>query len=131
MCHNAIVLFIMDFLISTFAAEILFRQGSEKWQIWPYAASGSIPESMPAYTARMEKSGRILIPAALRRRLGLSAGSQVLLRIEDSGELALTSRSQALAQVRAQVRQYIPVGEDLAEELIRDRRTEAAREDPE
>jgi AbrB family looped-hinge helix DNA binding protein len=84
---------------------------------------------METYTTRLEKSGRILIPAAVRRHLGLSEGSQVLVKVEESGTLQVTSRSQALARVRQEIRKYIPAGEDLAEELIRDRRAEIDRED--
>lgn len=86
---------------------------------------------MGTYTTRLEKSGRILIPAAVRRQLGLSEGSQVLLKVEESGTLQVTSRSQALAKVREEIRKYIPAGRDLAEELIRDRRAEVEREDEE
>jgi AbrB family looped-hinge helix DNA binding protein len=86
---------------------------------------------METYTTRLEKSGRILIPAAVRRHLGLSKGSQVLVKVEDSGTLQVTSRSQALAKVRHEIRKYIPAGQDLAEELIRDRRAEVEREDEE
>ena len=86
---------------------------------------------METYTTRLEKSGRILIPAAVRRHLGLSEGSQVLVKVEDSGTLQVTSRSQALAKVRQEIRKYIPAGQDLAEELIRDRRAEVEREEEE
>ena len=86
---------------------------------------------METYTARLEKSGRILIPAVLRRRLGISAGSQVLVKVEESGALQVTTRSQALAKVREEIRKYIPAGQDLAEALIRDRRAEIEREDEE
>jgi len=58
---------------------------------------------METYTTRMEKSGRILIPAAVRRHLGLSEGSQVLVKVEDSGALQVISRSQALAKVRREI----------------------------
>ena len=83
---------------------------------------------METYTTRLEKSGRILIPVAVRRHLGLSEGSQVLVKVEESGALQVTSRSQALAKVREQIRKYIPAGQDLAGELIRDRRAEVERE---
>ena len=86
---------------------------------------------METYTTRLEKSGRILIPAAVRRHLGLSEGSQVLVKVEESGALQVTSRSQVLAKVRQEIRKYIPAGRDLAEELIRDRRAEVEREDQE
>ncbi len=87
--------------------------------------------SMDTYTyrAQLEKSGRILIPVAVRRRLGLTEGSQVIVKVEESGALQVTSRSQALASVRKEIRKYIPAGRDLVEELIQDRRAEAERED--
>ena len=86
---------------------------------------------MGRYTTRLEKSGRISIPASVRRQLGLSAGSQVLVKVEESGTLQVTSRAQALAKVREEIRKYIPAGQDLAEKLIRDRRAEVEREDQE
>ena len=87
-------------------------------------------ETMETYTTRLEKSGRILVPASVRRRLGLSEGSHVVVKVEPSGALEITSRSQALSKVREEIRRYIPAGRDLAEELIRDRRAEVEREDP-
>lgn len=86
---------------------------------------------METYTTRIEKSGRILIPASVRRRLGLSEGSQIIVKVEDSGAIQLTSRSQALAKAREQVRKYVPAGRDLVDELIRDRRAEVESEDQE
>jgi AbrB family looped-hinge helix DNA binding protein len=84
---------------------------------------------MGTYTTRLEKSGRILIPAAVRRRLGLSEGSQVVVKVEDSGALEITSRSQALTKVREEIRKYIPADRDLVDELIHDRRAEVDQED--
>ncbi len=79
---------------------------------------------METYTTRLEKSGRILIPASVRRHLGLTEGSPVVVKVEPSGALQITSRSQALAKVRKEIRKYIPPGRDLAKELMRDRRKE-------
>jgi AbrB family looped-hinge helix DNA binding protein len=84
-----------------------------------------------SYTTRLEKSGRILIPAALRRHLGLSVGSPVIIKLDESGALEITSRSQALAKVQRELRKYIPKGEDPAAELIRDRLAEVERENKE
>ena len=84
---------------------------------------------METYTTRLEKSGRILVPASVRRRLGLSEGSQVVVKVESSGELGITTSSQSLPKVRQEILKYVPRGRDLAEELIRDRRDEVVRED--
>ncbi len=85
-----------------------------RWMIYTAA--------MRTYRARVDKSGRILIPARVRRQLGLSEGSQVLIDVDKSGALHVATRSQALSKVRQEILKYIPTGEDLAEELIRDRR---------
>lgn len=84
---------------------------------------------MAAYTTRLEKSGRILIPAAVRRQLKLAEGSSVLVRVDQEGTLHISSRAQALDKVHTEIRKYIPAGEDLVEELLRDRRSAAERED--
>jgi AbrB family looped-hinge helix DNA binding protein len=83
---------------------------------------------METYTTHLEKSGRILIPAKVRRSLGLSEGSPVVVKVESSGALQITSRSQALARARKEIRKYIPAGRDLAQELIRERQAEVKRE---
>lgn len=86
---------------------------------------------METYALRLEKSGRILIPATVRRRLGLSERSQVIVKVEPSGTIEITSRSQALAKARQEIRKYIPDGRDLVDELIEDRRKEAEQEEGE
>lgn len=84
---------------------------------------------MESYSARLEKSGRILIPAAVRRNLGLSEGSMVVMKVEPSGTIEIVSRSQALAKARKDLRKLVPAGRDLVQELIDDRRREAAEMD--
>ena len=78
---------------------------------------------------KIEKSGRILISAVVRRELHLKEGeSQVLLTVEGA-EVKLTTRREALKQVRAELRRFVSEGTDLAGELLAERRREAARED--
>jgi AbrB family looped-hinge helix DNA binding protein len=83
---------------------------------------------METYTSRMERSGRILIPAAVRHRLGLREGSEVIVRVEESGQLQVTSRAQALARAQGELRKYVGPNRALADELIAERRAEAERE---
>jgi len=80
---------------------------------------------MTAYTAKLEKSGRIVIPADCRAALGLRPGDQVVLRLED-GELRLLSRKQALRRAQALVRSASG-GASLSQMLIAERRAEAKR----
>ena len=82
---------------------------------------------METISVKIEKSGRILIPAVVRRRLHLKEGTEMILRVDDTG-IQLGTREQALARVREELRRYIPEGACLSEELIQERRAEAERE---
>jgi len=85
-------------------------------------------EIMQTFTAQLEKSGRILIPAPVRRKLALREGSQVIVKVNEKGGLNVESRSQALARIQSKLRKYIPEGALVSDQLIADRRAEAARE---
>ena len=76
---------------------------------------------------RIEKSGRVMIPAVIRRQLNLKEGNEVLLRIDDTG-IQMSTREQALARIQKRLRRYIPENRVLSEELIEERRAEAERE---
>ena len=83
---------------------------------------------MDTIAVRIEKSGRVLIPAVIRRRLNLEEGNEVLLRIDGTG-IQMGTRQQALDRIQKRLRQYIPENRVLSEELIEERRAEADRED--
>jgi AbrB family transcriptional regulator (stage V sporulation protein T) len=84
---------------------------------------------MERFAAKVEKSGRILIPAPVRRQLGLKEGeSEVLVEVDQTG-LKVSTRRQIIERSREMLRKYIPEGTDLTAELIEDRRREAQRED--
>jgi len=82
---------------------------------------------MTAYKGRIVSGGRLQLPADVRKELGLADGDDVRMEVVD-GELRVRSFKAAIQRVRAIVRQYVPEGLSLADELISDRRAEAARE---
>ncbi len=82
---------------------------------------------MTAYRGRIVSGGRLQIPADVRRELGLVDGDNVRLEVVD-GELRVRTYPAVIGTIQAEVRRYIPVGISLSDELIEDRRTEAARE---
>lgn len=83
---------------------------------------------MPSHI-KMAKNGRLVLPAALRKEVGLSGAGDLLARVEN-GVIILERHKKALERVRNLVRQYAPAeeGVSVADELIAERHTEAARE---
>lgn len=81
---------------------------------------------MSHHTVTMGDRGRLVIPAETRRRLGLSAGDRLVLS-DENGELRLLPVS---ARVKALCGGWADAASDrqLVDELIADRRNEAARE---
>ena len=75
----------------------------------------------------MARDGRVVIPANVRTQIGMPRGGDFVLHVED-GVVRLEPISHALARVRALVKQYVPEGVSLAEELIAERRAAADRE---
>lgn len=82
---------------------------------------------MTAQRVRIIEGGKLIIPAPMRRELGITTGDTVLVEIE-GGELRVRSLPQALAKAQAILRRHVPGGVSLAGELIADRRREAERE---
>jgi AbrB family looped-hinge helix DNA binding protein len=78
--------------------------------------------------ARINQQGRIVIPAQCRTAAGLKPGDELLIEPIGEGELRLRSKRQAIKEAQAIVARYLPKGRDLLQELIDERRDEAARE---
>jgi AbrB family looped-hinge helix DNA binding protein len=73
--------------------------------------------------------GRVVIPAEMREALGAEEGDTLLASVVD-GEMRLVSTQTAIKRAQAIVRAYIPAGgPSLVDELIADRRAEAAAEE--
>lgn len=83
-------------------------------------------------TAVMSQGGRVVVPKALREKLGVKEGDEVIWT-EIDGQVVLTSR---LRQIERAQRFFAELmagyqGVSLVDELIAERRAEAAREDAE
>ena len=72
--------------------------------------------------------GRVVIPSAFREALGLKVGDAVSMRIEGE-ELRLVNFDTETLRIREKLARYVPEGVSLVDELIRERRREAAAED--
>jgi AbrB family looped-hinge helix DNA binding protein len=82
---------------------------------------------MASFRTRIGPSGRLVIPAPCRKELGLTAGDEVVLKIEDD-ELKISTLKHCVERVQALVRRHNRKGEKLSASLIRERRRQAATE---
>ncbi len=76
---------------------------------------------------RVGPQGRLVVPARLRRKLGIESGDLLVARAEGD-RLVLERRDTILARLQGRFA-HIPSDVSLADELIAERRREAARED--
>ena len=76
---------------------------------------------------RLGEKGRIVIPAEMREAPGMDAGGVLDLRVVD-GELRISTMESRLRRAQEWVRQVIPPGVSLADELIAERREAAKHE---
>ena len=82
--------------------------------------------TMPqSHTIRVGPQGRLVIPASLRRRMGIEPGDE-LVALAEEGRLILATRRALLAEIQAEFAAKVPAQVDLAAELLTERR-EAAR----
>jgi bifunctional DNA-binding transcriptional regulator/antitoxin component of YhaV-PrlF toxin-antitoxin module len=77
-------------------------------------------------TVRFGPDGRVLVPVELRRAFGVTPGEPLVARVLDR-QLVIERREDALRRVQGRFAN-VPMGVSLADELIEDRRREAARE---
>lgn len=81
---------------------------------------------MPEQTRlKVNANGRVVIPASFRKALGIKAGDEIFLRMEDD-ELRITTMKRRIERAQQLVRKYVKPGVSLVDELIAERR-EAAR----
>ena len=77
---------------------------------------------------KMSDGGRVVIPVEIRNFMGLKEGDTVLWELR-GGEAVMTTRLVQMRQAQTMVRQYVPAGVSLVDELIADRRAENARDE--
>ena len=65
---------------------------------------------MTTVHTKLGSGGRIVIPAAHRKALGLNEGDELLVRIED-GELRIVSQDRALQRLQAAVARHVRPGD--------------------
>lgn len=76
---------------------------------------------------RVGRQGRVVIPAAMRRALGLEQGAVLVGHVED-GRLILERRDAVLRRLQSRFAAAVPRDISLADELAAERRDEVRRE---
>lgn len=84
---------------------------------------------MTPIPVQISQGGRIVIPAEIRQKMGVSIGDQVLLSWSDEAhELRIATRTQRLQHARDLVKRYASATDSVVDALISERRQAAADE---
>jgi bifunctional DNA-binding transcriptional regulator/antitoxin component of YhaV-PrlF toxin-antitoxin module len=80
---------------------------------------------MSTFHVRVVDGGKIVIPAALRRKYGFEVGKTLVVD-DDSGGVKIRSLDDAVAAAQAIMAKVAPQSRYLSDEIIAERRAEAA-----
>jgi AbrB family looped-hinge helix DNA binding protein len=95
--------------------------------VLPQNAGPAFTESKLRGRLQVGAGGRIVIPSEMRSAMGIAEGDSVLARVLD-GELRLVSQATAVRKAQQLVRRYVPEDVSLVDQLLEERRAEAAKE---
>lgn len=73
--------------------------------------------------AKVTQGGRIVIPAEMRKQLGVEIGEDVNLSFVD-GSVTISSQKEGIRKAQELFRKFVPEGVSIVDELIADRRRE-------
>jgi AbrB family looped-hinge helix DNA binding protein len=76
---------------------------------------------------RLNANGRVVIPASVRKELGVEAGDELILEKKDD-VFFLTTQQQRIQRAQRRAKSHLPEGTSLADELIAERRKAAKNE---
>lgn len=110
-----------------------YNTASTQYHHWKTRYDAKHAEAiLPAASAQplsvqVKEAGRIVLPAELRSALGIAEGDTLAAQIVD-GEIRLTPLQTAIRRAQELVRKYVPADVSLVDQLIEERRREAASE---
>lgn len=76
---------------------------------------------------RLNENGRVVIPALFRAALGVEAGDELVMQLDDK-ELRISTMKHRIERAQNRIRTYVKPGTQLSDELIAERREAAKRE---
>lgn len=97
-----------------------------------YGADGPSagPPERTVFPIVMAARGRVVLPAEVRERLNIKEGDRLALIVDPDGSIKLQTRAVAIANLRGAFKDLAP-GRILSDELIAERRLEAAKDERE
>jgi AbrB family looped-hinge helix DNA binding protein len=98
----------------------------DRWAVWYYR-----PMAHDEYKVVVGDRGRVVLPSAIRAELDLKPGTPMLLSTEADGSLWLRPYRAVAERSRGMLARIAPAEESMVDELLAERRREAAREDAE
>lgn len=93
----------------------------------PYEAGNPGVKPVLHQRLRIDRGGRVVIPAEVRAAMMIKPGDTMSASVVD-GELRLMSRDVAIRRAQELVRRYVPEGVSLVDELVAQRRADARRD---
>lgn len=75
-------------------------------------------------TVMVDATGRVVIPAKVRQEMGIDGSEELVMGLEN-GVLTLVSKRAARLAARLAVKNLVPAGVSLSEELLVERRQDA------
>lgn len=78
-------------------------------------------------TAKINSQGRLVIPAECREAAGLKPGEELQIEVVGEGEVRLMTKRRAIRRVQEIYLRHADPKRDPVQELIEERRREAAR----
>ena len=83
------------------------------------------------HKARVDSAGRVLIPAEVRKQLGIEPGQKVMMRVTEPGLMQVWTTEYWLRKARGILGEWKPGEPSMVDDFIAWRRAEAAREETE
>jgi bifunctional DNA-binding transcriptional regulator/antitoxin component of YhaV-PrlF toxin-antitoxin module len=109
-----------------FVRNVLLREKEKQTRANGHASSASPATESPNRT-KLDAGGWVKIPERAIVKLGLKPGETLTVTVDD-GEIRLMTIPVAVRKAQAIVRQFVPEGVSLVDELLEDRRREFERE---
>jgi len=85
-------------------------------------------EVMMAQAVKIIEGGKLVIPASMRRAMGIARGDTVVVELLSDGDLRVRPLASAIREAQQIVRKSVKPDRSLADELMRERKQDAVRE---